>query len=116
MRPQLAMKRKMSNIFQIVAAIIGSTGIVGLIQFLIARRDNKKSMLVKIDKKLDKVEKDNCRTQLLLMLSDYTDSTSEIMILAEHYFKDLKGDWYVSSLFKTWLKKQHIESPFWFDN
>lgn len=101
---------------EILSIIFGTAGVVGFIQFLINRRDNRKDLLKTIDKKLDKIEKDNCRTQLLLLLSDYPRNDKEILELAQHYFFDLKGDWYMSSLFAEWLKQRGIDFPPWFDH
>lgn len=100
----------------IVIALLGS----GLIQFLITRADKKKDN--PIEEKLDKIiseqkknEKDQLRTQLLVMMSLMPDSHAEIMQLAQRYFGDLKGDWFYSSLFAKWLKDNKIEKPIWFD-
>ena len=51
---------------------------------------------------------------MLVMMSDYPDEKSEIMTLAEHYFKDLKGNWYLTDLFDKWLSAHHIARPQWF--
>ena len=59
-------------------------------------------------------EKDELRTQLLLLLSDYPEERQEIMKLAEHYFKDLKGNWYATTLFNNWLVERQIARPEWF--
>lgn len=88
----------------------------GLIQFFVNRHDNK--IEKKIDKILDeqkKTEKDQLRTQLLVMMSLMPDNTQEILTLAERYFGDLKGDWFYSSLFAKWLKDNNIEKPIWFE-
>lgn len=98
----------------IISAILGSTGLTTLVQFLITRKDKKKDLLIKIDHKIDVLEKDGCRTQLLLLLSDYPENIQEIMTLAEHYFCRLHGDWYLSSMFNDWLEKRHLSKPLWF--
>ena len=93
-------------IIAIIVAVLGSN----LIQFFVGRRDKKKG----IQEQLTKLEKDSCRTQLLVMMSDYADEKTEIMTLSEHYFKDLKGDWYLTDLFDKWLKEHKIRKPDWF--
>lgn len=103
-------------IIEIISIIFGTAGVIGFVQFLISRRDKRNDLLGKIDKKLDKIERDNCRTQLLLLLSDYPGNNKEILELAQHYFFDLKGDWYMSSLFAEWLNQHGIEIPPWFDH
>ena len=100
----------------IIGAVLGS----GLIQFLITRHDQNKANPIekKIDKILEeqkKTEKDNLRTQLLVMMNMMPNNHEEIMTLAERYFKELKGDWFYSSLFSKWLKDNNVEKPLWFD-
>lgn len=79
-------------IIAVTGAVLGS----GLIQFLITRHDNNKAKPIeqKIDKILEeqkKSEKDNLRTQLLVMMNLMSDNKEEIMTCAERYFKELKG-------------------------
>ena len=104
------------TILAVIGAVLGS----GLIQFLITRHDNNKANPIekKIDKILEeqkKTEKDNLRTQLLVMMNMMPNNHEEIMTLAERYFKELKGDWFYSSLFSKWLKDNNVEKPLWFD-
>ena len=65
------------NGWQIVLVILGNTGFFALIQTIIQNRKDKKGLLSKIltaldqlKKQMKKQEKDNCRTQLLLLISD----------------------------------------------
>ena len=104
------------TILAVFGAVMGS----GLIQFLITRHDNNKANPIekKIDKILEeqkKTEKDNLRTQLLVMMNMMPNNHEEIMTLAERYFKELKGDWFYSSLFSKWLKDNNVEKPLWFE-
>lgn len=91
----------------VVVAVIGSN----LIQFFITRHDNKKG----IKEQLRKLEKDSVRTQLLVMMSDYSGEKNEIMTLAEHYFHVLKGNWFLTDLFANWMKDNNIAKPAWFE-
>lgn len=97
-------------ILAIVTTIVGSEALVRLIIFFVERKDGKRGL----KNQLIKLEKDSCRTQMLVMLSDYPDEKNEIMTLAEHYFKDLKGNWYMTTIFAQWLKKNNIVNPVWF--
>lgn len=104
------------TILAVIGAVLGS----GLIQFLITRHDNNRANPIekKIDKILEeqkKTEKDNLRTQLLVMMNMMPNNHEEIMTLAERYFKELKGDWFYSSLFSKWLKDNNVEKPLWFE-
>lgn len=108
----------------LITVLIGS----GLIQFFFNRHDTKEkeslnSKLNPIVEKLDKIineqrktEKDQLRTQLLVMMSLMPNDQQEILTLAERYFDQLKGDWFYSSLFAKWLKDNDVEKPFWFSN
>lgn len=111
-----------SLILGILGALCGN----GLIQFLITRKDQQKkdsieNKLQPIESKLDKLlvetrktEKDNLRTQLLVMMNMMPNDQEEIMTCAERYFKQLEGDWFYSSLFAKYLKENNIENPIWF--
>lgn len=77
--------------------------------------ENLKKQTNDQDKQLDKIEKDSVRNQLMTMMSDYSNRVDEIMEIAEHYFKDLKGNWYVTNIFKTWLvNHEEVGMPDWF--
>lgn len=116
----------------IIAAICGCTAFWQLIDHLIearrkqgfnidqAVRDIQKNMSAlrdnqeDIKRSLAKTEKDSVRTQLLLLMSDYPDNTQEIMGVAQHYFDDIGGNWYMTTLFNRWLEKEQIGRPDWF--
>ena len=100
----------------IVASIVIALLSSGLIQFFINRFDNKNDKLDKIIAEQKKNEKDQLRTQLLVMMTLMPNSHEEIMQLAERYFKELKGDWFYSSLFAKWIKENKIEKPLWFQS
>ena len=103
------------TITTIILAILASNGFFALLQFLITRWDTKKS----IKGKLDRLEKDGLRTQLLIMLLLKPNEQTEILTLAEHYFKKppegLGGNWYMTSMFKTWLEEYTVLKPDWFE-
>lgn len=116
----------------IVVTVLGSAGCCSLIQFFVSRHDKKKEKkeekhdgikadidsikegIQELKDKADIQEKDNCRTQLLVLIADYSQDKSEIMRLGEHYFDDLDANWYMSSIFTAWLKANNIERPAWF--
>lgn len=106
----------------IVIAIIGSGALSTIISAIITALANRKNRLKKIEDKLTKIEenqrtaeKDTLRTQLLLMIADYPNERSEILKLAQHYFKDLDGNWTATAIFNRWIT-EHCEgvSPDWF--
>lgn len=109
-------------IVPIILGVIASGGLWTFIQFMINRKDSQKDKIDGIDSKLNtieknlvKAEKDNLRTQLMLMISTYPDEETEILQLAQHYFKDLKGNWVCTAIFQRYLKDRKIERPDWFD-
>lgn len=119
------------TIEQIITLGIGLFGVFfgsGFIQFYLNRKDKKEENSIEeklkpiatdisnILKEQKKAEKDNLRTQLLVMMYSLPNNHEEIMTLAQRYFGDLKGDWFYSSLFNKWLKENGIEKPIWFDN
>lgn len=92
----------------IVAAVLASNGLFALVQFLITRKDTS------IKTKLDRLEKDGLRTQLLLMILLKGDEKKEILTLGQHYFDDLKGNWYMTDIFYKWLEEKGHSKPDWF--
>ena len=107
----------------IIIAIISSgilSTIVSAIITAIANRKNKlkeiEGELKAINKKLDLQEKDALRTQLLLMISDYPQEKTEILKLAEYYFKNLHGNWTATAIFNSWILKYcDGVQPEWFN-
>ena len=76
--------------------------------------DNLSRDVKEIKEKQAISEKDELRTQLLLLLADYPTENAEIMKLAKHYFSDLDGNWYLTSLFNRWMETNSIAKPEWF--
>ena len=105
----------------ILIAVLGGGNLILFIKFLIERHD-KKAEKAEEDKKDDiqnkllVLEKDGLRTQLLLLILIKPGEKTEILRIAEHYFKVLHGDWYMTSIFNKWLKAENVASPEWFDN
>lgn len=98
----------------IIIAVISamtSGGFLAFLQFLITRSDDKQS----IKHTLTKLEKDGLRTQLLLMILMKPEEKREILTLAQHYFVDLEGNWYMTDIFKKWLKEKGHSNPEWFN-
>lgn len=96
----------------ILLAILGSNALFVFLQFLITRHDTKKN----VKGKLAVLEKDVLRTQLLLLILMKPEEKKEILTIAEHYFKDLQGNWYMTSIFNKWLKASFVAEPEWFDS
>lgn len=105
----------------ILLGILGGGNLILFVKFLIERHDRKKEKAESqetesIKNKLVVLEKDGLRTQLLLLILIRPDEHTEVLRIAEHYFKVLKGDWYMTSIFNHWLKENEIAEPEWFDS
>lgn len=59
--------------------------------------------------KVDTVEQNATRSQLLTLMSDYPDNESEILKVAQYYFKGLNGDWYMTGLFTKWAESRGLD-------
>ena len=109
-----------------IATLVSAFSVGTLIKFFVERRDAKndslKELIEKVDnltneneKKFAKLEKDIVRTQLLQLMQNFdTEDEHELLQVAEHYFVELKGNWYMTSVFKRFLKTNEIEIPIWF--
>lgn len=96
---------------EIVLAVIGSGALSALIAGIFQIINNRRE---KTDKRFQILEKDILRTQMLLMLKDFPEEKAEILKIAEHYFGDLDGNWYLTTMFNTWLTENNIAKPEWF--
>lgn len=97
----------------IIASVLASNALFAFIQFLISRYDTNKN----VKGKLILLEKDVLRTQLLLMILMKPEEKQEIMTVGEHYFVQLKGNWYMTSIFNKWLEEYTDGvKPEWFNN
>lgn len=106
----------------IALSIIGSGVLSTIVSAIITAIANRKSRLKTIEQDLNEIkqnqrlaEKDALRTQLLVMISDYPDEKTEILKLAQHYFKDLEGNWTATAIFNRWLEEHGDGAkPEWF--
>lgn len=103
----------------IILGILGGGNLILFVKFLIERHDKKVEKAEEKEKEyiqgtLKKLEKDGLRTQLLLLILMKPEETSEILTLAQHYFVDLKGNWYMTSIFAKWCDEHDLE-PDWFE-
>lgn len=103
------------NMYTIILAVLGSTALSSLIQFLIKRYDDKKLAKFNVKEKLLNLERDVLRTQMLLLILMKPEEKKEILTIGEHYFKELKGDWYMTSIFNKWLESTGTAEPEWFE-
>lgn len=116
---------------EIVIAVLGCTAFWQLIDHIIEARRKKKfdveqaikdiqSDLAAIQDdqavlkhQLEKIEKDTVRIQLKDLMRDWPENEEECMTVAQHYFVDLKANWWMSMVFNRWLAKNSIGRPEW---
>lgn len=67
--------------------------------------------LDKLMKISEDTRKDTLRIQLMMLIKDQPDNTDSILKVAEVYFLELDGDWYMTSEFKKWANAHNIEVP-----
>jgi len=96
----------------IIVAFFSGGGLFLFVKFLIERHDKKKS----IEGRLEKLEKDGLRLQLLFMIKEMPEEEREILKVAEYYFHTLKGNWYATSVFNKWLEETGVAKPEWFND
>lgn len=94
----------------VILAIIGSGALSTVISAVINAISGRKGLKSKVKK----IEKDLVRLQLLFLIYNTPEEEHEILQVAENYFRTLKANWYMSSLFDKWLKKRGLERPIWF--
>lgn len=62
-----------------------------------------------ISDQVTELKLDTTRNQLLTLMKNYPDNEEEIMKVAKYYFRDLNGDWYMTSLFIEWGEERGID-------
>ena len=62
-----------------------------------------------ISDQMTELKLDTTRNQLLTLIKNYPDNEEEIMKVAKYYFKDLNGDWYMTSLLIEWGEEKGID-------
>ena len=107
----------------IIPAICGVFGIlITKIFDLISERkkikENGKEELNEIKEQLNNLkdqlkaqEKDAIRTQLMVMIKDFPDETSDILRLAEYYFITLGANWVLTDIFSAWALENNVTTP-----
>lgn len=115
------------TIIAIIAAVGGLSGLVSAIstaafRYLDYKKAQKgegidarlKPLLDKLDKQeeeLHEIRLDTTRTQMIMLMEHQPHNHDTILKIAERYFCTLQGDWYCTSLFKDWAKRESIEIP-----
>lgn len=112
-----------TTITSVLVALLGGGGGAALIKFLLEFIDKKRgntldAKLAPITKKLEEQQEelhqirlDTTRTQLIMLMEHQPHNHDTILKVAERYFCQLSGDWYCTSLFRGWAKKENVNIP-----
>lgn len=93
----------------IICAVLAG-GFFSFIERLIDRHDKIKNAQGDMDKLWRALD----RIQLMVLMSDYSERSEEIVEVGEHYFVKLKGDWFMHNLFLNYLRQHKLPRPKWF--
>lgn len=80
--------------------------------FTVEDRNMIKEMVTSIGvlgNKVDSLEQDTTRLQLLNLIQNDGDNKDAILTLGHHYFQDLKGNMYMTELYTEWARKHEID-------
>lgn len=114
-------------IIALIAAIGGLSGLISAVSTIVFKvlehRKMRKGetieaklrpLIEKLDKQeenLHEIRLDTTRTQMIMLMEHQPHNHDTIIKIAERYFCVLGGDWYCTSLFKDWAKREGIEIP-----
>ena len=103
----------------IISGFLGAGGVIGFIQFLISRHDNKSSELSIIKKELADIRSTQQETiirvtrgELKDLIKDDPENAEAIMQVAGYYFVDLDGNAYMHTIFEKWAQ-EHDQPTNW---
>lgn len=74
-------------------------------------REELKECMVDNKKMMTDIRKDTLRIQLSRYIEGQPENIDTIIKIAEEYFCNIKGDWYMTSEFRKWAKAHDIEVP-----
>lgn len=115
------------TVITLIATIGGLSGLISAVSTIVFkvleyRKAQKgetieaklKPLVDKLDRQeeeLHEIRLDTTRTQMIMLMEHQPHNYDTILKVAERYFCTLQGDWYCTSLFKDWAKREGIEIP-----
>lgn len=108
-------KEKWTEKVKSLAEIITAVGVIGAAMVGVGTwcigqvNATTNEKLDSISTKIDSIELNSTRNQLLTLMSDYPNNESEILKVADYYFNDLDGDWYMTELFSKWGNTRGVD-------
>ncbi len=110
-----APKKKFLSRIKDCADVITAVGVIGAALVAVGTwcttqiNASTNAKLDAISSQMAELKLDTTRSQLLTLMKNYPDNKEEIMKVAKYYFKDLDGDWYMTSLFIEWGEEKGID-------
>ena len=110
-----APKKKFLSRIKDCADVITAVGVIGAALVAVGTwcttqiNASTNAKLDAISSQVTELRLDTTRSQLLTLMKNYPDNEEEIMKVAKYYFKDLDGDWYMTSLFIEWGEENGID-------
>ena len=93
-----------------------ATSIIALVNLIVtAKGTTIENKLKPLRADINSLKLDETRIQLLLSMHDDPDNSDAILRVAQHYFVNLGGDWYMSAEFEKWAKAHRVNIN-WLDN
>ena len=108
--------KKVVEWIQTTAGVVTSVGViftavVGVGTWCIGEiLKDTNSRLDSMGGQLDQLQVEATRTQLITLMSNYPDNKSEILKVADKYFNEYNGDWYVTELFEQWADDHGVDA------
>lgn len=101
----------------IISGFLGAGGIIGFVQFLVARHDNNNSRLIRIESKVDQVDQKCVRNelaitklQLFFLMETQPDNEDAIEVTAQRYFIELDGNAEAWAPFHKWATEHKVDT------
>ena len=98
----------------LISGLLGAGGLIGFVQFMISRHDDRNSELNAIKEELVSIKDIQQETiirvtrgELKDLIRDDPDNIKAIIQVAEYYFKDLQGNAYMHTVFEKWAKEHN---------
>lgn len=108
--------KKVAEWIQTTAGVVTAIGViftavVGVGTWAIGQiLSDTNSRLDSMGGQLDQLQVEATRTQLITLMSNYPDNKSEILKVADKYFNEYSGDWYVTELFEQWADQHGVDA------
>lgn len=106
-KPMLERIKSLAALISALTVICGAA--TGCAAFVANKISNDiDSKIQPLATKIDSIEMDTTRIQLIDMIRNEPDNTDSILKLARHYFVDLSGDWYATAIFQEWCAEKGV--------